>query len=618
MPFFIIESSASHRNLGPATFDKTRDRPYSLNDFVEAPIIDLEDSPIFTTDYNPRPSAYIPIEKFALYNETEIISRITYEPGLCIMEVTSDKIHIHKSRYYSPPLYLASEVNILAIYPLNELSTYDFLIQLGTCEDESDYESNMCAIYQIAGSSCEIEIVKHVLQLNPCSSCISAYGLSIGCDMEISRLIFNHMAETSFETFEEVTNYLIERKSIGCLDCKVFFKNDLGVDTYLSIINLAIDSGYDSSASFFLTRMVELGHLAYIENILEHKCGSAVLNFLFRDCWKNTCSDSESSMRKIRFLVENESIRPKLDLNKALILAIESGALKIARYLIESGAPLPFNIMDYAIVSGNMKGSNRECDHGDVDFVQYLINLGPDLVDVNGVVKGLGDKGAKEDDDDSEEEGDDNSDCDSSYNPNDNSYITFPSNVKIIDILLENGLDVNRQNRRILKAILEKGCKETVYCLMRHGVQMLDISLVKRVMNQRLTLESESMTKLLIDSGASYLDPDLFLDAVTRGFTSIVKIMIENGINIHVADEMALKIAASYGYLEIVKVLVENGADVREESDRAIRIAARANDIPMVEYLISKGADVSAEDSYCMRIAKINSYDKLIKIFEGI
>ena len=50
-----------------------------------------------------------------------------------------------------------------------------------------------------------------------------------------------------------------------------------------------------------------------------------------------------------------------------------------------------------------------------------------------------------------------------------------------------------------------------------------------------------------------------------------VKLLLENGANIHSHDDAALRWTSWNGHLEVVKFLIENGADVHAWDDAALR-----------------------------------------------
>ena len=48
--------------------------------------------------------------------------------------------------------------------------------------------------------------------------------------------------------------------------------------------------------------------------------------------------------------------------------------------------------------------------------------------------------------------------------------------------------------------------------------------------------------------------------ASMEGHLEVVRLLIENGADVSVKDDVALRLASRYGHLEVAKLLIENGA----------------------------------------------------------
>ena len=81
--------------------------------------------------------------------------------------------------------------------------------------------------------------------------------------------------------------------------------------------------------------------------------------------------------------------------------------------------------------------------------------------------------------------------------------------------------------------------------------------------------------------------------ACERGYLELVKVLVENGANIH---NKALRKACENGNLHIVQFLVEKGVDIHAQQDLALREAAKRNHFQLVEFLLQSGADVHAKN----------------------
>lgn len=86
--------------------------------------------------------------------------------------------------------------------------------------------------------------------------------------------------------------------------------------------------------------------------------------------------------------------------------------------------------------------------------------------------------------------------------------------------------------------------------------------------------------------------PEALRMASELGHTEIVKILVENGADVHAYNGGPLRWASRSGHLEIVKYLVEKGAHVNAYYSMAFQWAAELGHIETVKYLIEKGANV--------------------------
>ena len=102
--------------------------------------------------------------------------------------------------------------------------------------------------------------------------------------------------------------------------------------------------------------------------------------------------------------------------------------------------------------------------------------------------------------------------------------------------------------------------------------------------------------------GIAYTD-SVFLAAAQEGDLAVVKLFVQAGMSVEVADDehgvTALHIAAFWGRLEVVEFLVGAGADVNatnNDGDTALHLAAWEGHLEVVEFLVGAGADVNAAD----------------------
>lgn len=74
---------------------------------------------------------------------------------------------------------------------------------------------------------------------------------------------------------------------------------------------------------------------------------------------------------------------------------------------------------------------------------------------------------------------------------------------------------------------------------------------------------------------------------------NIVKIAKNKKADIHITNNLPLRLASGTGHLDIVKFLVNSGADISVFSQDPINVASKNNHLDVVKYLITKGAEVT-------------------------
>lgn len=82
------------------------------------------------------------------------------------------------------------------------------------------------------------------------------------------------------------------------------------------------------------------------------------------------------------------------------------------------------------------------------------------------------------------------------------------------------------------------------------------------------------------------------VDAATYGYYDIVKYLHENGCDISVSGEHALRSAMYYKHFRIVKYLLYHGANANVNDAFMLRYAAENRLFEMMECLILHGADI--------------------------
>lgn len=122
--------------------------------------------------------------------------------------------------------------------------------------------------------------------------------------------------------------------------------------------------------------------------------------------------------------------------------------------------------------------------------------------------------------------------------------------------------------------------------------------------------------KFLIENGVDiHIDDELPLQwASKNGYTDVVKFLIENGADIHANDNFALREASCNGHYDIVKLLIENNANIHAYNDYALRWASCSGHYNTVKLLIENGANVHAANDAALLRASYGGHYNTVKL----
>ena len=110
-----------------------------------------------------------------------------------------------------------------------------------------------------------------------------------------------------------------------------------------------------------------------------------------------------------------------------------------------------------------------------------------------------------------------------------------------------------------------------------------------------------------VKQGSNIHDNKALRYAAQSGHLDMVKLLVENGINIYADNEWALQVAAQNGHLEVVKFLVEHGADIHVDNDWSLRMAVQQGYLEVVKFLMEHKANIHIHDN--AEISFFNLFD---------
>ena len=120
----------------------------------------------------------------------------------------------------------------------------------------------------------------------------------------------------------------------------------------------------------------------------------------------------------------------------------------------------------------------------------------------------------------------------------------------------------------------------------------------------------------LLDEGADiHVDNDHALRSASRnGRLETVKLLLDRGANIHAGDDEALCSASENGHYKTVKLLLDRGADIHACDDLAIRSASHNGYYKIVKLLLDRGADVHVHDDDFLYWTSFNKHTETAKL----
>lgn len=109
------------------------------------------------------------------------------------------------------------------------------------------------------------------------------------------------------------------------------------------------------------------------------------------------------------------------------------------------------------------------------------------------------------------------------------------------------------------------------------------------------------------------LDTQLYRES-ERGNLQKVRSLVERGADIHVLDDLPVRLASENGHLEIVKFLYERGANIHERDDYAFCLASENGHLETARFLLDNGSDINADNGYPLRMASRDGHVEIVRL----
>ena len=116
-------------------------------------------------------------------------------------------------------------------------------------------------------------------------------------------------------------------------------------------------------------------------------------------------------------------------------------------------------------------------------------------------------------------------------------------------------------------------------------------------------------------SGRNGVLDQIFLRmAASEGDTTLVKLLLDWGGDIHVRQDEPLIFAAHSGHTQTVKALLSRGANIHAQNDLALFSAARNGHLETVKVLLDHGANIiGCHGTVVLRVAEDHGHSDVAK-----
>lgn len=141
----------------------------------------------------------------------------------------------------------------------------------------------------------------------------------------------------------------------------------------------------------------------------------------------------------------------------------------------------------------------------------------------------------------------------------------------------------------------------------------------KRLLKDAIKINNIIFVEFAMALGAAKgsIDYELFFLAIKGGYTEVVKIQIEAGLDVTIENNHAIFLASENGHIEIVDLLIKAGADLNAKNkygDYPIYLACDRGHEKVVKRLIEAGIDVTTDNNRAICRASYHGYAKIVKL----
>ncbi|KAJ7111254.1 ankyrin repeat-containing domain protein [Mycena epipterygia] len=350
-----------------------------------------------------------------------------------------------------------------------------------------------------------------------------------------------------------------------------------------------------------------IGYTEGVQFLLEKVTNANTIGGQYGSPLQAACAEGYTDI--VRLLIQNGAdVNRENSAPSALSFACDRGDTETVSLLIEQGAHVNTNNLNYGFLSflifPKLRGSplHIASSQGFMVIVQILLENGADI---------------------------------NSADRNHASALCTASahgQMEMVQFLIENGANANASAGLLgltaLQAASNKGHTEIVEFLIEKGV---DVNAAGGKYGNALQAASAGgyteIVQFLVEKGADINAVGNALQAASiEGHTEIVQFLVEKGVDVNASGGSygsALLAASIKGHTKIVQFLVENGADInasRRHYGSALQAASMGGQTEIVEFLVKKGADVNASGGMynsALQAASFNGHAQIVRFLIG-
>jgi len=110
------------------------------------------------------------------------------------------------------------------------------------------------------------------------------------------------------------------------------------------------------------------------------------------------------------------------------------------------------------------------------------------------------------------------------------------------------------------------------------------------------------------------IDLDIFFSAANNGDIFILKKCLDDGIDVHSCDDLALRLAAKRNHTKAIVFLLSQGADIQAVFDAELRYSSLEGDVEKVKMILENYSCSEKAKTYAMYNAIFGRHEEIVDL----